>query len=352
MIFRLAILFVCLLLRINLFAESAFLPEANRIFVHVEHTDADSKSARKTFIKRGKPKEIPFVVRMPISWTPEKQEKAKKTGVPAVGGVLAICTWHKEIYKLKENLSSEKSPHKYLIKFADENNLALITWANFGGYQKALSSDEMSKKQAENSENIFSDRLMEWESGLRRIAKRYELPKDSMLIYGISGGAQIAHRIVLRKPQYFSGIHMHVNSSYDIPNSKAKNVVWLVTTGELEYGYTAAKRFYQRMIDLEYCVIFKAGENLGHDSNSQIDNLSMEFFKYMIKFTPDYSNPEWKAPPIDKFYLIKHPIYVGDYLNQVAYPIENAVKNVSARKYMVALPTKQIAKAWGKIIEK
>jgi len=171
------------------------------------------------------------------------------------------------------------------------------------------------------------------------------------MLYGFSGGAQIAHRIALRKPDYFSGIHIHVNSSYDTPTPKAKNLVWLVTTGELEYGYPAATRFYQKMIDLGYAVIFKAGENLGHSTNAQINNLSLEFFKYMINFVPDPSNPEWKSPPIDKFYLLRHPIYIGDYLNQVAYPVDKALSNVADRKYMVTLPTKPLAEAWGTIIE-
>ena len=109
---------------------------------------------------------------------------------------------------------------------------------------------------------------------------------------------------------------------------------------------------YENIFDRGRAVIFKAGENLGHATNAQIDNLSLEFFKYLINFVPDASNPNWVAPPIDKFYLLRHPIYVGDYLNQVAYPVESAVGNVADRKYMVSLPTKPLAKAWGTIIEK
>ena len=36
-----------------------------------------------------------------------------------------------------------------------------------------------------------------------------------------------------------------------------------------------------------YCVIFKAGENLGHTSTPQIEELSLEFFKYLFTFVPD-----------------------------------------------------------------
>ena len=329
-----------------------YLPENERMFVSVQRTDAKTQAAKSDWKKRTKLEEITFVVRMPSSWTKEKDTVARESKTPCVRGVIAICTWDKDPEKLKRNLSYWDSPYKHLIQFADDNNLAVMTWANFGGYTISTSSDEMTEKQVQNYEFMFNDRLSEWETGFRRLLHKYTLPKDAVLIYGFSGGAQIAHRMALRKPQYFSGIHIHVNSSYDIPPANAKNIVWLVTTGELEYGYSSATRFYQKMIDLGYAVIFKAGENLGHSTNAQINKLSLEFFKYMINFVPDPSKPDWKAPPVDKFYLLRHPIYVGDYLNQVAYPIDKAVSNVADRKYMVTLPTKPIAEAWGTIIEK
>lgn len=329
-----------------------YLPENARIFVISQRTDAKTQASRADPRNKFKLEEIPFVIRMPSSWTKEKDETAAKSKKPCVRGAIAICTWDKTLDYLKKNLSYFDSQHKFLIKFADENDIAVMTWANFGGYSTSTSSDEMTERQLKSYDAIFNDRLSEWEKGFRRILNKYNLPKNAIMLYGFSGGAQIAHRIAFRRPQYFSGIHIHVNSSYDIPTPNAKNIMWLVTTGELEYGYPAATRFYQKMIDMGYCVIFKAAENLGHSINYNIQKLSIEFFKYMINFVPDQSNPDWKAPPIDKFYLMRHPIYIGDYLNQVAYPTDMALKRVADRKYMVALPTKPIAKAWGTIIEK
>ena len=353
---RLKILILSLFTPLALFAQRGelptFLSEKDRTFVFIKRTDAKTQTAKSDWRKCTKPEEITFVLRMPSSWTNEKDAAARETKTPCVRGLLAICTWDKDIEKLKKILSFEDTPFKHLIRFADENNLAVITWQNFGGYLISTSSDEMTEKQSRNYDFMFNDRLSEWENGYRRVLHKYTLPKNSAMIYGFSGGGQIAHRIALRKPQYFSGIHIHVNSSYDTPTPNAKNIVWLVTTGELEYGYPAATRFYQKMIDLGYAVIFKAGENLGHSTNVQINRLSLEFFKYMINFVPDPSNPDWKAPPVDKFYLLRHPVYIGDYLNQVAYPTEMAMGKVADRKYMVTLPTKPIAKAWGTIIEK
>ena len=347
-----AVLLVGLLLSFHALKAESVLAESERIFLSALRTDAETKASKADWRKRSKLKEIIFAVRMPKFWTKERDDACRKAKIPSVRGVLAVCTWESDSDKLKRNISSASGAHKHLVEFADENNLAVMTWSNFGGYSASVSSDEMDKSRAKDYEFMFNDRLSEWELGFKRALNKHNLPKNSALIYGLSGGAQIAHRIALRKPQYFSGIHIHVNSSYDNPTSSAKNIVWLVSTGELEYGYSAATRFYRKMIDLGYAVIFKAGENLGHSANSQINDLSVEFFKYMINFIPDYSNPDWKEPPIDKFYLMKHPTYVGDYMNQVAYPFEKALGSVASKKYMVALPTKPIAKAWGTIMEK
>lgn len=328
------------------------LPEKDRIFVFSQSTDKETQQAKSDPTKKSKLDEIVYVVRMPNSWNKDKDAVLRKDRLPSVRGVVCICTWLKTEAEFREKIvESETSAFKHIINFADENNLALLTWSNFGGYVISTSVDEMDKNEIRNYNAIFENRLSEWERGFKRVFGRYNLPKESALIYGFSGGGQIAHRIVLRRPQYFSGIHIHVNSSYDVPTANAKNIVWLVTTGELEYGYPSATRFYQSLIDMGCAVIFKAGENVRHATNQKIDALSVEFFKYMVTFMPDPTNPQWQEPPVDKFYLFRYPIYIGDYLNQVAYPVDNASVQIGDRKYMVPLPTKLIAEAWGIVIE-
>lgn len=344
----------CLFAQTNTDALQQVLPEEKRIFVYSQSTDKKTQAAKADKSKENKLEEIFYVVRMPSSWNEAKDAEARKKKSFSVRGVLAVCTWHREEESLRNIVSGtdNRDHYEYFVKFADENNLALISWSNFGGYNISVSADEMTKEQSKYWDKVFSDRLSEWERGFKRVLHKYNLPKNSIMISAVSGGAQIAHRIAFRKPQYFSGIHIHVNSSYDTPTASAKNMLWLVTTGELEYGYPAAERFYKKMLDLDYCVMFKAGENLGHARNKQIIDLGLEFFRYLLTFVPDPSDPNWKAPPVDKFYMVKHPIYIGDYLNQVAYPTETALKHVADRKYMVPLPTKPMAERWGTIIEK
>ena len=96
----------------------------------------------------------------------------------------------------------------------------------------------------------------------------------------------------------------------------------------------------------------KRGRISGIPYRNDIDRLSLEFFSYLLTFIPDPTDPNWKAPPVDQYYMLRHPAYVGDYLNQVAYPLEDAAKYVGGRKYMVTLPTKALASAWGSIMER
>ena len=346
--------------------EAAFPPSGSKEPPAVnDNTDKNSQSGKATPLKKkkkseviftvkmekGDPNGIIFVVRMPSGWTSEKDKEAKEKGVKSVRGVFIICTWDKSLGALVGNVSIHKSKFRNLINFADANGLAVMTWSNFGGYKAKKSSDEMGRKEAKTSDDVFTERLAKWEYGIKRIVKRFNLPEDSYMGYGLSGGAQILHRMALRKPQYFSGIHVHVNSSYDIPTPKGKDVVWLVSTGEFELGCPAAARFYQRMVKLGYCVIFKVGEHIGHSSSREIDALSLEFFKYLLSFIPNPDRPEWTSPAPDKYHLIKNPPYVGDYLNQVSYSVKNASGKIAGEQYMVPLPTEKIARAWGSIIK-
>jgi|GEM_PF-3158999 len=352
-------LYIALLLfPLFLFAQIEGIPlsETERIFKLEQKTDKNtqqSKQKAKMGDKnlRSKLDEIIFFIRMPVSWTHEGAKVAKLNNAHSVKGVLAICTHHAQERPVKENLlSTTVDRFASLLNFADENDLAVITWSMFGGFQQGVSGDEMTHAEYKEYEKTFNDRLSEWERGFKRMISLYNLPSDAIIMYGISNGAQMAHRIVLRRPQYFSGIHIHVNSSYDKPTAGAEKVLWLVSTGDDEYGYPAGIRFYQKMLDMKYSVIFKVGANLGHADREDIQALSMEFFKYLLSFVPDARDKNWKAPPVDKFYLMKYPIYIGDYLNHVVYPLENAEKYIE-KDHMIALPTRPIAEAWGPIIE-
>ncbi|MGJ3244140.1 MAG: hypothetical protein ACFE0O_14440 [Opitutales bacterium] len=245
---------------------------------------------------------------------------------------------------------TEQGPLRHLVRFANEHDLALVTWTNFRGYSSAASGDEMAEEAYERYDKAFDRRAAEWRTGFRRLCRQYDLPSDDVLLYGISGGAQIAHRLALREPEHFFAVHIHVNSSYDQIKRDGNQVLWLVTTGTGEYGYPAGVRFYRQALEAGYHMIFRAEENLGHSDSPQTRALSLAFFEYCLRFLPDPRDPDWAAPPVDRFYLMRHPTYIGDYLNGEAF--ERAMApHFMEPDVMVALPTEPIARAWGRLVD-
>lgn len=294
--------------------------------------------------------DITFFLRMPSSWDESDPERdALGRRVPSVRGVLALCTWNADPAKVRAILNP-KGHFQHFLAWADRNRLAVVTWTNFRGYTIQASGDELSEEDRERFDEAFDDRVGEWERGYRRLCRKYGLPEENVLIYGLSGGGQLAHRLALRAPEYFFAIHIHVNSSYDLPRRGGEEMLWMVTTGTLEAGYPAAKRFYRQALDLGYHMIFKAEENLGHSDSAANRKLSLAFFDFCLTFLPDALDSEWEAPPEDWEYFMKYPVYLGDWYNQIVFPVEGAEGQIPP-EFMVSLPTRAIAEAWGLIVE-
>lgn len=294
--------------------------------------------------------DITYFLRMPSAWDGEEAERdVLGRSIHSVRGVLALCSWRSKPEEVREVLNAN-GRFDHLIRWADANRLAVVTWTNFKGYTIRASGDELSERERERYDRAFENRVGEWERGFRRLCRKYGLPEENALLYGLSGGGQLAHRIALRVPDRFFAIHIHVNSSYDLPRRGGEQVLWLVTTGTLEAGYPDAKRFYRQALDLGYHMIFKAQENLGHSDSKRIQKLSLAFFDFCLLFLPDASDPDWSPPPEDWEYFMRYPVYLGDWYNQVVFPEEEGQRQIPP-EFLVALPTRKIAEAWGLIVE-
>lgn len=292
--------------------------------------------------------DITFYVRLPTPSVSENKAAVRYKPKYAVRGVLAIGTWKIKPEDARKNV--EGGQFSELIRFADRNNLAVLTWTNFKGYRTDISGDEMDEDRYKQYDKDFDDRAREWRHGLRRLCRKHKLPEHNLLAYGLSGGGQMIHRLALRMPEHFFAVHIHVNSSYDQIKRDGNEVLWLVTTGTREYGYPAAVRFYREALDAGYHMIFRAEENLGHRDSAETRATGMAFWNYCLKFLPDATDPDWRAPPVDRFHLMRYPAYVGDYLNTESFKRDVAPKYI-APEVMVALPTKEIARAWGTVVD-
>lgn len=262
-----------------------------------------------------------------------------------VAGVFAFCTWESKPESIRAVLTEGDGTQPgggvggRIMRYAARHNLAVVSWTTFGAanlVDKQRSFDEMSRREAAQFDRAFDQVARTWKRGVEDFIRDYQLPREKWLLYGMSRGGQWAHRIALREPGFFAAVHVHINSSYDRPVPEASSVWWLVTTGELEAGYPAARRFYAAARSLNYPMIFHAEPKLGHENHPNIDRLSNAFFDHVIANLKAAAAGQ-PAPQTERF--------VGNYFTHEFVPWAKGAQMPEA--FRVSLPSRGIAEAWG-----
>jgi hypothetical protein len=175
-----------------------------------------------------------------------------------------------------------------------------------------------------------------------------------MLLYGISRGAQWAHRLALRKPDRFLAVHVHIPSTFDKPVQEANKTLWLLTTGEREYGYEKAKVFYNQCRALNYPIMFKAIVGIGHQGSPIADALGRQFFDYALSVQNERDQlDKLKKSKLARYMTqapgpwpkeFREPEFFGDFVNQDCFPVAQA--DMIPNGFRVPLPNKALADAW------
>jgi hypothetical protein len=284
-----------------------------------------------------------------------------------LSGVLAYCTWENNEAAILGKLSSsadamQTSPMAKLMQpflaFAEQHNMAVLTWGTVNAWDNNASTDELQHREQEEFDRNFDLLATAWSRGVAELGRKTGIPQRDFLLYGISRGAQWAHRLALRKPEFFLAVHVHIPSTFDTPTAGANQALWLVTTGEDEYGYTRAQQFYHECRDLGYPIIFKAIIGLGHSDSPIEHNLGFKFFEYALSLKaardawmqvaddPFRKQMNQTPPPAAWLALFHAPPFYGDFLNQDCYPA-NQVAMIPA-SLRVPLPTKELADLWNR----
>lgn len=280
------------------------------------------------------------------------------SGAEIPNGVLCFCTWEMEDHSLLDRLKRGDDP---LVQYADRRNLTMITWNTAPLLPQGARTAELNEKNMAELEGKY-DRIAEsWVKGIERICREHNLPRKNFLLQGVSRGANYAGRIAMRHPDYFLAVNIHIAGSYDPPDGNgAGKILWLVTAGELDDGYPAARQFYEQARKKKYPILIKAGAGLGHAMRDDIQVLALEFFDYALNLkslaeSPDKSK-EGRGEPIEKkvtaadLYLEKiiSPPFFGDLINQGVYP-SNGRRGAAwiPDAQRIPLVAKSLADAWG-----
>jgi hypothetical protein len=289
-----------------------------------------------------------FYVRYPTGLSPGDKVK----------GVFADVIWLSEDADLRQWIErpSEADPN---FQFADQHHLAIVTWTTATEYSIADSFTGDAREETDPGDSM-EQCFRTWKIAMDRICRNYNLPSDGYLIYGESRGAQWAHRIVLRDPDKFLAIHINVNSSFEQPNSDASRCLWLVTTGELEHGSSAAQVFFHDAQALNYPILLRIYPGKAHEVFPEEVTLGLKFFDYALKLkdtqiklaasqqasgvTTDTGDQPFV---LDESLLsgFRQPPFYGDMINGDVYP--TALSDLVPASQRVGLPNLDIAKDWG-----
>lgn len=268
---------------------------------------------------------ITFILRLP-----------KNKNIP---GLCAVCLLANSIEDIKKELLYPKSSEiSEIIKFADKHNLALLCWGSRPLWDRTKNWTEQENTEYKIYDKTFDEIASSWSYGVNQLCKKYNIPSDNILLWGTSGAAQFAMRLALRRPNKFLAISLHIPSSFDKPTKNGKDILWCLTTGELEPGYNRSLEFYSKcVLECDYSIIYKAIVGLGHSSSNQSTKMRLMAWEYALTQKTHRKEKTWKD-------LLCNSNYYGDIINQRVVSRDKAeeLRNI----LLTPLPDKTLKEIW------
>ena len=279
-----------------------------------------------------------------------------------IQGVMVICILWNAIGNVRAEMQKPEmsGDYKGLFSYANAHKLAIIAWGGAGfGWDARKNYNEMDKNAFQGMEANLDEVADTWEKGILELSETYGIPKKDFLLWGVCASAQWAHRLCLRKPDYFLATYLLIPSSFDKPTPEASKVLWCLCTGERFGGYVNALKWYDECQYMGYPMMFKAYEGMGHEvHNRQALNMAFKFFDFALtqkdlrdqydkNMSDALSHRQMEASgqlqgPWPE--IFKHPPYYGDIVNQELYPADQV--EMIPTGFRTPLPTKELADYW------
>lgn len=282
------------------------------------------------------------------------------TDVSDADGVLAMCLLANNVDELQRRLQVVEAQDDVgsVLRFAEKHKLVILCWGSRSLWDSRTNWDEQSKAAGKQMDETFDEVAAAWARGVEELSRKYGMPEKGFLLWGVSGSAQYAQRLALRKPRYFLAVHVHIPSSFDKPTREAGRVLWCLTTGENESGYERSLHFLSACREMGYPIIYKAIPGLGHQGHPVAERLGLAFFDYALSLREEKSMFEGamngmysgvkkagganqERPWPESF---RSPACVGDVVNQEVFPSNKAERVPAA--FRIDLPTQRLADVW------
>ncbi len=244
-----------------------------------------------------------------------------------------------------------------LVRWADEQQMAVLTFDTAKHWKSRTSTGELSARQQSEFDHRFDRIATVWDRGARVICRRHDLPDDGFFAYGTSRGSHYMHRLVVRHPDRFAAVHLHVPNTFDVAEKGADNICWLITTGLNDPGRDAAEEYTQEKRAKGWPILFCSFFGMGHESDSRVDAIRRDFFNHLLSESAPLPDPASSLSALGGGSTlaetlrrsIESPSWVADSMNGLVYPAAEMEKIPELQR--VFLPTRSLAAHWGRILE-
>ncbi len=271
-------------------------------------------------------------------------------------GTVVYASWSDDPAALRKLLESGRHP---LARWADDHQMAILTFDTATLWKSRTSTEQLSLNQRSKLDYRFDRIAAVWVRGTRVLCRRHHLPDDGFLAYGISRGSHYLHRLVVRHPDHFAAVHLHVPNTFEVAGKHADKICWLITTGHNDPGMEEANRYCRERWDAGWPILFRSFFGMGHGSDSRVDALRAAFFEHILA-TRAVANSRANAPGLvaggngssvpERFrHSIEQAPWVADSMNGVVYPVAESRDIPEPQR--VYLPTRDLASHWGRILE-
>ena len=182
-----------------------------------------------------------------------------------------FCSWKNKHVDLLDDIVKED---EWILKFAKEHNMAVITW----NVENLIGSGELIRDRHEVL-NLFCS---QWVEFVGEVCRLYELELNGGVIYGVSRGATYVQALATRYPDLFSAVSTHIGGFFEDEIIAMSSPDWLLTTGSLDCNRDASlNKFYELRRNGGF-PLMKVVDGLGHELSDDVDLLTKEFFNHAL----------------------------------------------------------------------
>ncbi len=314
---------------------------------------ATSKGLYSDIVNTGiaKQPQIFLLARLPELLPVDVDRSADRTppGTPPKGLIIRVTH-----FTSPEGLFSLLNSNDPIMQVAKKHNLAVLTFTTETHWQTHRSYDQINRWEQQEQDRNFDRLAASWRQGVMKMVSAFNIPAEGFLMYGYSRGAHYSHRLVLREPRIFQAVHVHVGNSYDRPNLGASDVVWLISTGDMDRGEKNALQFYRNCARMNYPAIFQRSRGLGHSQSARTISMAAAFFEMVLTRRQELADEGSKSLTADVSQSIRQEIqsgeFTGDYWNERV--LRGSLGGTIADEFQIPLPTDAgFLKAWGSFRE-